>query len=128
MGGRGKQLSRQMGKTFGAWKRHSKGAVPTLLRKQATTAMTQMTAAADNAAAHSWKETTIDTTYEAADTRPDKRGNKLYGVTSDDNLPKPIVSSSALRKFFPILVIEEEDGDDSWCRIGVAGVGARGQK
>ena len=127
MGRRGQQLSRQTGTTFGAWKRHGKGAVPALLRKQATTAMTQMKAAADNAATHSWKETTIDTTYEAANTRPDKRGNKFYGVTGDDNLPKPIVSSSALRKFFPILVIEEKDDDDSWCKIGVASVGARGQ-
>ena len=59
MGRRGKQLSRQMGKTFGAWKRHGKGAVLARLCKQATTAVTQMTAAADNAAAaQSCKETT----------------------------------------------------------------------
>ena len=86
-----------------------------------------MTAAASNATAHSWEETTIDTTYETVDATTEKRGNKLYNMTDDDSLPKPIVPSSAHRKFFPILVIEEEIGDDSWCRTGVAGVGVRRQ-
>ena len=43
----------------------------------------------------------------------------------DQTLPNPIVSSSPLRKLFPILALGGEDGDDSRCIICVDGVAMR---
>ena len=53
--------------------------------------------------------------------------NKIHGVIDDGCLSKRLVPSSALRKFFPILVFREDTCEHSWCRICIANVGARNQ-
>ena len=66
-----------MGKTFGPLKRPGKGAVPALLRKQPTTAVTQTATAADDEAAKSWKT--------------DRSSNKMHGMIDGGHLPKRLV-------------------------------------
>ena len=56
------------------------------------------------------------------DARTDNRRNKTHGDIDYQTLPNPIVSSSPLRKFCPILVFGGKSGENSSCIICFDGV------